>query len=308
MKQFFRDLVRPKSPPPDERPAEPFPHAFLTPRAVRDILAFEAKRGRTAVVLFNDTKDGSYGYVVTTYGNLVHDECVRMTCPEVPCYITKTIRENYAGFIVDHVPLRNDPPGTRTPGNPKYLDFPFPTDSAATGPGLIRLSFAKLARLHPELLMEVGGTVDGVQQMDFIIENLLFGDTNPGLVATIEPELIVAAYAVDIDCVVLLRFPREFAVEYNLKPGARLVSINSYYGEGEFAPDLKRGPRYLNWFNVIPMIGEFLADDVERLAILHRDIPETKWQRCRELTVAALKSRPLRPRDGRPLRCEKPVV
>lgn len=302
------DLWHPKSPPPDERPPDSFPHAFLTPRAVRDILVFQRKHGRTSVVLFSDTKDGAAGYCVTTYGNLLHDECVRITCPEIPCYVSKTIRQREAGFIVDHVPLPNDPPGTRTPSNPKFVAIPFPRDSYATGPGRLRLSFPKLSRLHPELLMDGGGTVAGIGQMVFIIENLLFGDTNPALVASIDQDLIVAAYSVDIDCVVLLRFPREFVVEYDLKPGTRLVSINSYYGEGEYAPDLKRGPRYLAWRNVIPMIGEFLADDVQELARLHRSVPETKWRRCRELTVAALKARPIRLRDGRPLRCEKPVL
>ena len=304
----FSDLWRPKSPPPDERPPNPFPHAFLTPRAVRDILAYQQKRGRTSVVLFSDTKDGAAGYCVTTYGNLLHDECVRITCPEVPCYVSTAIRQRLAGFIVDHLPLPNDPPGTRTAGHPKFLGIPFPQGSYATGPGKLRLSFAKLDRLHPELLMDGGGTVAGIGQMVFIIENLLFGDTNPALVASVDPELIVAAYSVDIDCVALLRFPLDFVPDYGLKPGTRLVSINSYYGEGEFAPDLKRGPGYLAWRNVIPMIAEFLSDNVERIAHLHQRVPESKWQRCRDLTAAALKSRPLRSRDGRPLRCEKPVI
>jgi len=310
VKQFFRDLVRPKSPPPDERPAEPFPHAFITPRAVRDILAFEKKRGRTAVVLFSDVRGGrpnEYGYVITTYGNLVHTDCVRITCPEVPCYASKTIHERYAGFLADHVPLPNDPPGMRTPGNPKYLDFPFPEDSYATNPGLFRLSFAKLGRLHPELLMDGGGTVAGVQQIGSIVEQLLFGDTNPAIVAKVEPDLIVSAYSVDIDCVVFLRFPREFVGEYQLRPGSKLVSVNCYYGEGEFAPDLVRGPKYLNWLNVIPMVADFLADDQERLVTLKRSIPDHAWQRCKELTVAKLKTRAY-PRDGRPLGCERPVI
>jgi len=215
--------------------------------------------------------------------------------------------DGYAGFLADHVPLPNDPPGTRTPGNPKYLDFPFPEDSYATNPGLIRLSFAKLGRLHPELLMDGGGTVAGVQQIGSIVEQLLFGDTNPAIVAKVEPDLIVSAYSVDIDCVVFLRFPREFVGEYQLRPGSKLVSVNCYYGEGEFAPDLVRGPKYLNWLNVIPMVADFLADDQERLVTLKRSIPDHAWQRCKELTVAKLKTRAY-PRDGRPLGCERPVI
>jgi hypothetical protein len=60
--------------------------------------------------------------------------------------------------------------------------------------------------------------------------------------------------------------------------------------------------KYRAWKNFHPHIAEFLADDAERLAKLHADMPDWAWQRCKELTVAALKSRPLKLRDGRPMR------
>ena len=118
----------------------------------------------------------------------------------------------------------------------------------------------------------------------------------------------MSAYSGDIDCVVLLRFPREFVADYRLKPGQRLISVNTYRDEEHLAHDLVAGPKYTNWTNYSPFIAEFLTNDPERLVALHQSMPEWSWQRCRELTVAALKRRPLRPRDGRPLRSVKPAT
>jgi hypothetical protein len=137
---------------------------------------------------------------------------------------------------------------------------------------------------------------------------MLFGDTNPALVAAVTPDaLIVSAFSPDIDTVVLLRFPPQFAAEYNLKPGSRLCTVNSYADDPEMAPDLIPGPDYTAWTNFRPFIAEFLADDSARLTALHAKLPDHNWQKCREMTVAALKRRPLTPRDGRPLRSMKPA-
>jgi hypothetical protein len=140
---------------------------------------------------------------------------------------------------------------------------------------------------------------------------MIFADSNPAIVAAITPDLIVSAFSADIDCVALLRFPSEIAealiIEHNLKPGRRLISLNSYRDDEQMAPDLKPGPKYQAWKNFNPYIAEFLADDTERLAKLHADMPDWAWQRCKELTVAALKTKPLKLRDGRPMRSVNPA-
>jgi hypothetical protein len=95
--------------------------------------------------------------------------------------------------------------------------------------------------------------------------------------------------------------------ELALKPGRRLISLNSYRDEEQIAPDLTPGPSYSNWTNYNPYIAEFLADDPQRMETLHAEMPDWAWQRCTELTAAAVKARPLRFRDGRPLFSTKPA-
>src|SRR5439155_17738783 len=141
--------------------------------------------------------------------------------------------------------------------------------------------------------------------------HMLFADANPAIVVAIKPELIVSAYSGDIDCVMLLRFPSEVAAkliaEHNLKPGKRLISRNSYRDDPQMAGDLLPGPDYSNWTNYNPYIAEFLADDRERIATLHENMEDYFWEHCRDLTLAALERKPLRLRDGRPLRSVKPA-
>jgi hypothetical protein len=309
-KQFFRDLVRPKAPPPEEKPAEFFPHVFFTPRAVKDLRVLEQTRGRQLCVLVTRMKTGEADSLATPYGNLVTDGLARITCPEVPCYIAKELVEQHAGYLIDHIPLPNDPPAERTPNVGFTVELPWPSGATASDPGLLRISMARFGRMHPELMldtapMDVMGPIAGPAY------HMLFGDANPAIVASVKPDLIVSAYSGDIDCVVLLRFPSELGdpliAEHNLKPGRRLISLNSYRDDPDIAADLKPGPKYSAWTNYNPYIAEFLADDSAPIAKLHEAIPEPYWQRCKEMTVAALKSRPLKLRDGRPLRSVKPA-
>ena len=309
-RQFFRDLTRPAAPPAGEQPDDFFPHVFITPRAERDMLALDQQRGRQLCILLTRSPDGQIDHLATPYGNLTHEKVVRITCPERPCYILEELREEKAGFVVDHVPLPNDPPGTRKPNVPWTMKLPWPSGATASDPGGLRVSMKKLELLHPELFID-SAPINVIQPIASAAYHLLFADANPGIVASIRPELIVSAYSGDIDCVVLLRFPSQAAdqliAEHGLKPGQRLISLNSYRDDPNIAPDLVPGPRYSNWTNYNPWIAEFLADDRERIADLHEQINEGFWQRCREMTVAAVKKRPLRPRDGRPLRSAKPA-
>ena len=303
---FFRDLFRPKAPPPDERPAGRFPHVFVTPRAARDIAAYQRKRGGTACVLVVKQPDGEFGYLVTPYSNLEPKDLVRVDCDTVPAYIQRGSEHDVSALVIDHPPAALDKPGQRTPNRALCMPLPWPQGAVASDPGWIRLSFEKLARLHPELLLEAAAE-DVIDPIGLLAYQLLFGDTNPAIVAATKPHLLVCVYSGDIDCVVPLRFGAELAVAYGLKPGSRLVSMNSYRDDPEIAPDLTPGPKYSNWTNYHPMIAEFLADDAQRLAELHESMPEWSWQRCREMTVALVKSGNVRPRDGRPLRSVKPV-
>lgn len=309
-RQFLRDLTRPAAPPADERPGDFFPHVFFTPRALRDLAVLERKRGRQLCVLVHRMTTGEPDSLATPYGNLVTKDLARITCPEVPCYINKAQLEEHAAYLIDHVPLPNDPVGTRTPNVAVTAAIPWPGGATASDPGLLRVSMAKLGRMHPELMIDAAA-LDAMGNIRRAAWHMLLADVGPAMVVAVEPELLVSAFAADIDCVALLRFPREIAaaiaIEENLKPGRRLITLNSYRDDEQMAADLTPGTKYRAWTNFQPFIAEFLADDAERIAKLHADMPAWAWERCRELTAAAVKSRPLRLRDGRPLRSAIPA-
>jgi hypothetical protein len=283
---FFRDLFRAKGPPADERPVGPFPQGFVTPRALEKFLAFERKRGGTACVLMTRAADGRFDHVVTPYANLVHGEVVRIACDALPAYAPRDGHDDMAGFLIDQ-------------GRSKVtVNFPW-SDTAASRPGRVRLSFERLNLLHPELLLDSAGS-DASMELAEIACQLLLGDTNPALVVSVKPDLVVSAYAEDLDCVVLLKFPPDLVGEYNLRPGRRLVTVDTFRRGDGVAADLTPGDEYQNWSNFHPMVAEFLTDDAERVKELHRLVPEKYWQRARVQTVELLKTRRSNPRDGRP--------
>lgn len=285
---FFRDLFRAKGPPADERPVGPFPRVFVTPRALEKFLAFGRERGGTVCVLMTRAADGRFDHLVTPYANLVHGDVVRIACDALPAYAPRGAQDDMAGFLIDHGRA------------PVTISFPW-SDTAASRPGHLLLSFERLNLLHPELLLDSAGS-DASMALAEIACQLLLGDTNPALVVSVKPDLIVAAYAEDLDCVVLLKFPADLVAEYGLRPGGRLVTVNTFRRDDGVAADLRPGPEYQNWSNFHPMVAEFLTDDADRVKELHRLVPEKYWQRARAQTVELLKTRAPNPRDGRP-RC-----
>jgi hypothetical protein len=135
-----------------------------------------------------------------------------------------------------------------------------------------------------------------------IEEQLLFGDSRAAVVITTSP-LLIAAYTDEMDCVVLLRFSHRFVSEYDLKPGSRLITVNTYVysGDGSYENDLKLGPEAGDHYeNFMPFIADFLTDDVERLAQRKSEISEDEWQRTKEMGRKYLGDNYASPRDGRP--------
>src|SRR5688500_1910536 len=124
-------------------------------------------------------------------------------------------------------------------------------DTVASHPGGFELSQEKLRILQSDLYGPFAWIgwyrYDGklLSRRSFwltrIEEQLLFGDSRAAVVITTSP-LLIAAYTDEIDCVVLLRFSDRFVSEYDLKPGSRLLTVNSYaYSDGSYESDLKPG-------------------------------------------------------------------
>jgi hypothetical protein len=192
----------------------------------------------------------------------------------------------------------------------------------ATLPGELSLSDAKLRLLQPELFGE--GTFlcgancaknhPAAEMREFIAEHMQLGCASAAVVLSLDP-VLVAAYACDLDGVVLLVFPRAFAEEHRLQVGSRLLTVNTFErmnfessGELAYACDIIPGPRRTDWSNFAPFIGEFMSDDAEGIAARKAAIDEQTWQRARELGEERVKTLgALTARDGRPTKAGVPT-
>ncbi len=178
--------------------------------------------------------------------------------------------------------------------------------------GGLMLSDRKLRQFHPELyglrsmlyrLFNIGSECSAHEIRQLVREHLMHGAINPAVVVSIQP-LVIAAYAEDLDCVVMLDFDESLVEQHNLSRGRRLLSVNTFMhmSDRELGDDLTWGPNHTNmWGNACPFIAEFLSDDDETIRVKLRQIPEEAWQRTRELASDWQLRRSCRPRDGRPL-------
>ncbi|HEX7334119.1 MAG TPA: hypothetical protein VF290_21615 [Pyrinomonadaceae bacterium] len=199
------------------------------------------------------------------------------------------------------------------------------TDSRATNPGSVRLSDDKLKLFHPELYSLTKWIpwvlANGWKYRDcpaflrrsvwrsYFSQHLQLGDSQPAVCLTTTPQVVVAAYSIDIDCVAVLVFPDEFAQRYSLHSGKRLISVNTYqsvdYGYGK---DLSPGPECSGlWGNFSPLIADFLTDDLEKLERRKREIPENRWTYLESLGYSYLTNRS-QARSGAPMRAAEADV
>jgi hypothetical protein len=113
--------------------------------------------------------------------------------------------------------------------------------------------------------------------------------------------LLIAAYTDELDCIALLRFPDELTREYALQTRARLLTVNRYTLGGPISSDLENGPlSYGRFSNFMPIIADFVTDDVDRLHERKRAIAEDEWTRTWVLGQRYLERHGPLARDGRP--------
>lgn len=192
--------------------------------------------------------------------------------------------------------------------------------SGASDPLGLRMSDAKLRTLCPSLYMSSGPIgflrclfSDGLALRFYLRDMLIHGDSRAAVVVSESP-LLVASYCDDLDAVCLLRFPDEFALDYRLRVGSRLVTVlNSMSLQAaarpeQIAPDLIQGdranPLYVDFW---PLIGELLSDEEDILAYRKEEMPPEEFERCQEFGEQHLKRFGGAAREGRPDRSFRPA-
>ena len=89
----------------------------------------------------------------------------------------------------------------------------------------------------------------------------------------------------------MLLFPREpFITKYNLVVGSRLMTVNMYKNNFKIDQDLIIGPFYhysigsrqhrSRWSGFVPIIADFITDDLNRVEIRKDHIEESEWDRA----------------------------
>lgn len=176
----------------------------------------------------------------------------------------------------------------------------------ASSPGGLSVSEKKLKILRPDLF-GLKGRIEGIadsmkngfDKRTRIKEHMLYGDSQPAVVISRSP-LIIAAYSEDIDCVVLLKFPEEYAEICNLEIKSKLISVNTYLRIEEFQKDITPGPNCHNtWTGYIPIIAEFITDDIGALEKKKQEIDNETWEYVYKLGVEYQEKKPGVFRDGR---------
>lgn len=171
-------------------------------------------------------------------------------------------------------------------------------DTQASDPGNITPSKTKMAKLCPNVLPTQSNVQHGPYEN--VAVSLRDGDSRAALVARIAP-LVVAAYSDELDAVALLQFPSWLVDQYQLKVGTKLLTVNTYERGNIVAPDLKPGPLFKESFcNFIPLIAEFLTDDIETVMDHQSNITDTEWNRLLTCIKAATTHRTHRYRNGIP--------
>lgn len=192
-------------------------------------------------------------------------------------------------------------------------------NSVASDPGKVVLSLERLYKLDPQLAPpsttekdepqpSSSPTISEKRRVKFIEmlkEHMVAGDSRAAVVVSTKP-LLVAAYTDELDCVVMLEFPDSLVKEYDLEPGSRLLTVNTYPTRGD-AKDLHRGPKELKRYkNVFPVIADFFTEDKERLSKRKATISEDEWERCARFGNEYRDRYPKSFRNGAPSQSEIP--
>lgn len=178
----------------------------------------------------------------------------------------------------------------------------------STSAGKIHISRRKLKKLRPDLYGVIGLLCRliekkryGRTQLRFLKEQMYFGDSNPAIVLSVEPLLIIAAYSSDLDCIIPITFTKEYVKNYNLKKGTRLLSVNTCE-RGELQKDIVLGKNNTGlWGGFSPIIAEFVSNNKQRIEEKKNEFSEELWERVYKLGVEYREKYPDSYRDGRPM-------
>lgn len=137
-------------------------------------------------------------------------------------------------------------------------------------------------------------------QIENVANVLLHGSTQPAVVVSTDP-LLIAAYADEMDAVMMLRFPEEcaFVETYQLSVGSRLTTSCLYERVAAVDKDLFPGSGWSRRFTgFVPVVQLFIGKKDEKIQEKADLFSEDEWQKVATLAAAYRSAHPDLARDG----------
>lgn len=180
----------------------------------------------------------------------------------------------------------------------------FRNDTVASDPLSITLSHKKLRKMVPDLYglkSFIRYCKIGIDYKKVIEEHILYGDSQPAIVVSLQP-LLIAAFSDELDCIAILKFSLNYIKEYGLKEKTKLITCNTYSCKPPYQTDLIIGEKNLgNWFGFHPIIAEFISEDIQKIENRKEKIQDEHWEYVYSLGKNYIIKHQGVYRDGRPM-------
>lgn len=147
----------------------------------------------------------------------------------------------------------------------------------------VKFSYKKYYAFRNKIHTTFGARFYSDMALDNVMRALTYGDTQPAVVLSASP-LVIAAYSDEMDAVVLLSYPEEFAQLYSLSAGSRLtVSATYAYGDA-VVPDIFPGEDF-SWkfVDFMPLVQLFLGKKDEKIREKTALFGEDVWEKVTSL-------------------------
>lgn len=155
--------------------------------------------------------------------------------------------------------------------------------SKAENPGNVKFSYKKYYSFRNKINKKFRERFHSDMMINMVMEILQFGDTQPCVVVSVKP-LRVAAYSDEMDAVVMLNFPDEFAEKYDLAVGSRLTSSNIYYSDARVESDIFPGSEFLRHYSdFLPVVQLFIGKNDKKIEEKTALFPVEVWDKVEEM-------------------------
>lgn len=164
----------------------------------------------------------------------------------------------------------------------------------------VKFSYKKYYSFRNKITQKFSERFIADMQIENVANVLLNGSDQPAVVVSTDP-LLIAAYANEMDAVMMLRFPEEcsFVETYQLSVGSRLTTSCLYERFAAVDEDLFPGSLWSRQFTgFVPVVQLFIGKNDEKIQEKVDQFSEDDWQKVTALADAYQAAHPGVARDG----------